>query len=88
MNQIQSSLDWPGVQTALEAPVYKINKFGGELRQMSDNIGSMIKALSIEEIECRRQQKQTRKHKELLDKINECIADYERNLTFAVLLAG
>jgi hypothetical protein len=88
MNQIQSSLDWPDVQTALEAPVYKINKFGGELRLMSDNIGSMIKALSIEEIECRRQQKQTRKHKELLDKINECIADYERNLTFAVLLAG
>jgi hypothetical protein len=88
MNEIQSSLDWPEVQTALEAPVYKINKFGGELRKMSDNISSMIKALSIEEIECRRQQKQTRKHKELLDKINEYIADYERNLTFAVLLAG
>jgi len=88
MNRIQSSLDWPEVQTAIEAPVHKIKKFGGELRQMSDNIGSMIKALSIEEIECRRQQKQTRKHKELLDKINEYIADYERNLTFAVLLAG
>jgi hypothetical protein len=88
MNEIQSSLDWPEVQTAIEAPVHKIKKFGGELRQMSDNIGTMIKTLSIEEIECRRQQKQTRKHKELLDKINECIADYERNLTFAVLLAG
>ena len=88
MNEIQSSLDWPAVQTAMEAPAYKINKFSGELRQMSDNIGYMIKALSIEEIECRRQQKQTRKHRELLDKINEYISDYERNLTFAVLLAG
>ena len=88
MSELQSSLDWPAMQTAMEAPAYKINKFSGELRQMSDNIGGMIKALSIEEIECRRQQKQTRKHRELLDKINEYISDYERNLTFAVLLAG
>ena len=88
MSELQTSLDWPAMQTAMEAPAYKINKFSGELRQMSDNIGGMIKALSIEEIECRRQQKQTRKHRELLDKINEYISDYERNLTFAVLLAG
>jgi hypothetical protein len=88
MNEIQSSLDWPAVQTAIEAPLHKMKKYTHEMWNISHNIGLMVRELSKEEIECRRQQKQTRKHKELLDKINEYIADYERNLTFAVLLAG
>jgi hypothetical protein len=48
----------------------------------------MVKELSKEEINCRRQQKQTRIHKEMLAKINEEITNYERMITFAVLLAG
>ena len=48
----------------------------------------MVKALSEEEINCRRQSKQTQKHRELLAKINEEIANYERYITFGVLLSG
>jgi hypothetical protein len=48
----------------------------------------MVKKLSEEEINCRRQGKQTRKHKELLAEINQEIAHYEQYLTFGVLLNG
>lgn len=87
-NKIQTSLDWPDVQRRIEAPVHRMNKYGGEMLQISQNIGRMVRDLSIEEINCRRYSKQTRLHKEQVDKINEEIANYERMLTFAVLLAG
>lgn len=87
-NKIHSSLDWPAVQTALEAPLRKMSKYTHEMWNISHNIGLMVKELSKEEINCRRQQKQTRQHKEMLDKINEEITNYERMMTFAVLLAG
>jgi PP-loop superfamily ATP-utilizing enzyme len=88
MNEIQSSLDWPEVQTALEAPLHKMKKYTHEMWNISHNIGLMVKDISKEEINCRRHQKQTRLHKELVDKVNEEIANYERMITFAVLLAG
>lgn len=87
-NQIHSSLDWPSVQTALEAPLHKMKKYTNEMWNISHNIGLMVKDLSKEEINCRRYQKQTRLHAEQLIKINEEIANYERMITFAVLLAG
>ena len=87
-NQIRSSLDWPSVQTALEAPLHKMKKYTNEMWNISHNIGLMVKDLSKEEINCRRYQKQTRLHAEQLIKINEEIANYERMITFAVLLAG
>jgi hypothetical protein len=87
-NQIQSSLDWPTTQTALEAPLRRMNKYTNEMWNISHNIGLMVKDLSKEEVNCRRQQKQTRQHKEMLAKINEEITNYERMITFAVLLAG
>jgi PP-loop superfamily ATP-utilizing enzyme len=87
-NQIQSSLDWPAVQTALEAPLHKMQKYTHEMWNISHNIGLMVKDLSKEEINCRRYQKQTRIHKEMLAKINEEITNYERMITFAILLAG
>lgn len=86
--EIQTSLDWPSVQTALEAPLHKMSKYTHEMWNISHNIGLMVKDLSKEEINCRRYQKQTRQHKILVDKINEEIANYDRMLTFAVLLAG
>jgi PP-loop superfamily ATP-utilizing enzyme len=88
MNEIQSSLDWPAVQTAMEAPLHKMKKYTHEMWNISHNIGLMVKDISKEEINCRRHQKQTRLHKELVDKVNEEIANYERMITFAVLLAG
>jgi PP-loop superfamily ATP-utilizing enzyme len=87
-HQIQSSLDWPAVQTAMEAPLHKMKKYTQEMWNISHNIGLMVKELSKEEINCRRHQKQTRIHKEILAKINEEITNYERMITFAVLLAG
>lgn len=87
-NKIESSLDWPGVQTALEAPLHKMSKYTNEMWNISHNIGLMVKELSKEEINCRRYQKQTRQHKEILDKINKEITNYERMITFAVLLAS
>lgn len=87
-NKIQTSLDWPKVQTTLEAPIRKMQKYSHEMWNISHNIGLMVKDLSKEEINCRRQGRQTRLHKEQVDKINEEIANYERMMTFAVLLAG
>ena len=87
-NQIQSSLDWPTVQTALEAPLHRMKKYTHEMWNISHNIGLLVRDLSKEEINCRRQQRQTRLHAEQLARINEEIANYERMITFAVLLAG
>jgi len=87
-NQIQTSMDWAKVQTNIEAPVYKMKRYNHEMFKVSRNIGYMISALSKEEVNCRKLGKQTERHKEMLDKINEEIANYERMITFAVLLAG
>ena len=87
-NQIQTSIDWPEVQTQLEAPARRMKKYSGEMLKVSRNIGLMVSELSKEEINCRRLGRQTSNHKQMVDKINEEIANYERMLTFAVLLAG
>ena len=86
--QIQTSVDWPQVQTQLEAPTRRMKKYSGEMLKVSRNIGLMVSELSKEEINCRRMGRQTSNHKQMVDKINEEIANYERMLTFAVLLAG
>ena len=88
MAEIRTSLDWAKVQIALESPVRRLNKYSDEMLQISTNIGHMVKQLSEEEITCRRIGKQTRKHQELLTKINSEIANYEQMITFGTLLAG
>jgi PP-loop superfamily ATP-utilizing enzyme len=87
-NKIQTSIDWPDVQKRIEAPIHSMKKYSHEMWNISHNIGLMVKDISKEEINCRRHQKQTRLHKELVDKVNEEIANYERMITFAVLLTG
>ena len=87
-NQIQTSMDWASVQQRIELPVVRMKKYSGEMLKVSRNIGLMVRELSKEEITCRRLGKQTSNHKQMVDKINEEIANYERMLTFAVLLAG
>lgn len=87
-NKIQTSLDWAEVQQRIEAPIRSMKQYSHEMWNISHNIGLMVKDVSKEEINCRRQGKQTRLHKELVDKVNEEIANYERMMTFAVLLAG
>ena len=88
MAEITQSLDWARVQIELEAPAHKMKRYTQDMLKMSSAIGHMVKRLSEEEINCRRQGKQTQKHKELLAKINEEIAHYEQYLTFGVLLNG
>lgn len=88
MSELTTSLDWVRVQAEIEAPVHKLKSYSGEMLKMSRNIALMVTKLSTEEIECRRQQKQTRKHKEILDNINAEIHNYEQMITFAVLLAS
>jgi hypothetical protein len=86
MAEIHQSLDWAEVQIALEAPAHKMKRHTNDMLKMSNAIGSMVKKLSEEEINCRRQGKQTQKHRELLEEINREIANYEQYLTFGVLL--
>ena len=88
MNQIQTSMDWPAIQTSIELPVRRMKKYSSEMLKVSRNIGLMVTELSKEEINCRRMGRQTSNHKQMVDKINQEIANYERMLTFAVLLAG
>jgi len=88
MTEITTSLDWDKVSIDLENAAKRMKRYGPEMLQMSSNIGTMVKRLSEEEINCRRQGRQTRQHQELLTKINEEIANFERYLTFGVLLSG
>lgn len=88
MTEITTSLDWPKVSIQLENAAKRMKRYGPEMLQMSTNIGVMVKKLSEEEINCRRQGKQTRQHQELLTKINEEISHFEQYLTFGVLLSG
>lgn len=81
-------MDWAKVQQSIEAPVIKMKRYSHQMMKISRNIGYMVSELSKEEINCRKVGKQTAKHKEMVDKINEEIANYERMVTFAVLLAG
>jgi hypothetical protein len=53
MNEIHTSLDWAEVQTALEAPVHKLNKYNRQMFLISKNIGIMVNELSKEEVNCR-----------------------------------
>jgi hypothetical protein len=88
MNKLTTSLDWEQVRANIEAPVHKLKSYSGEMLLMSRNIALMVTKLSTEEIACRRTQKQTRKHKELIDIINAEIENYQQLVTFAVLLAS
>ena len=88
MAEITQSLDWAQVQIALEKPAHKMKTYTGDMLKMSNAIGAMVKKLSEEEINCRRQGRQTQRHKELLLQINQDIAQYEQFLTFGVLLNG
>lgn len=88
MAEITTSLDWAELQIALEAPAHKMKRYTGDMLKMSSAIGHMVKKLSEEEINCRRQGRQTQKHRELLAEINQEIANYEAYLTFGVLLNG
>ena len=88
MTEINHSLEWAEVQIALDRPAKKLKRYSNDMLQISTNIGRLVKQLSEEEINCRRMGRQTRKHQDLLEKINGEINMYEQMLTFGVLLNG
>ena len=94
MTEINECKDWTKVEQDLQQKVHKLYKQNlnkedfMKLMKMIDNISSMMSQLSIEEIECRRKQKQTKKHLVMITKINADIDAFEQLLMFGVLLKG
>jgi len=88
MTEIYHSLEWEAVSIQLENATKRMKRYGPEMLQIIANIGTMVKKLSKEEINCRRKGRQTRQHKELLEKINQEISNFEQYLTFGVLLSS
>jgi hypothetical protein len=86
MLSIQKSLDWVAVNIKLDTNVRKVKR-NKELNLILKNIGLMVNKLSIEEINCRRLQRQTIKHKELLDGINNEIMQLEQLIMVGILLS-
>jgi hypothetical protein len=87
MNNISSAIEWQGVKHHLEQEIrhfdYKIRK---DLYIMLKNADILITELSKLEIECRRQQKPTRKFLEHLEKTNTMISDINKMITMGALL--
>lgn len=81
---IKSSLDW-------NDSYYKLHTLGSKLNNSRDmikilnNITEMVSALSNEEINCRRLQRQTATHKILVANINHEIDNYEQLVTMGIL---
>jgi len=87
-NKIKNSLDWQKVQSELIKLAEGTGQYQQEMKKIVKNIEPMITKLSIEEIECRKKQKQTKRHQEMITKINEEISNYEQMITFGTLLNG
>lgn len=83
---INSSLEWQSKYSALELQIKKIKIGKKELIKIASNIDLMVIKLSNEEINCRRLQKQTDKHREILNNINSNIIQLEHLITFGLLL--
>ena len=87
MDNITSSIDWQAVRYCLDEEIrhfdYKIRK---DLYIMLKNADILITELSKLEIECRRQQKPTRKFLEHLEKTNTMISDINKMITMGALL--
>ena len=82
LNQIQTSLDWNIVKTNINATGLMTSL---QLFNETSVIDKYVGALSIEEINCRRLGKQTRKHKEMVTAINKLIRDLELAITVGLL---
>jgi len=86
--QIETSLDWQKVHAKLIKLAEGTGQHQKDMKKILGNIETMIINLSIEEIQCRKKQKQTKRHQEMVTKINEEISNYEQMITFGTLLNG
>jgi hypothetical protein len=87
MLQIDTSEDWPMVETELTESAKNLSfTMRNDLEMINKNICSLISELSKEEINCRRQHKPTRKFIELQTECNTIIADYQKMILMGQLL--
>jgi len=87
MLQIDTSEDWPMVETKLTESAKNLSfTMRNDLEMINKNICSLISELSKEEINCRRQHKPTRKFIELQTECNTIIADYQKMILMGQLL--
>lgn len=85
---IESSLDWQKTRSELIKLAEGCGKYQRELKKIVKNLDEIVTKLSIEEVECRRHKKQTQRHREIVQQINEEISNYEQMITFGTLLNG
>lgn len=87
MNQIQTSLDWQRVSANMHDMIRNLKYDSrSDISLMLGYVNHLVGQLSSEEINCRRLHKQTRTHKEILEKINNRLVEIEQLITFATLL--
>lgn len=83
---IQTSEDWVKIEQDLLAKARSLPHASQDLSKICKNISKLVSQLSLEEINCRRLHKQTIKHTELMNQINEQIDSLEQLITFAALI--
>lgn len=84
MDEILNRLD----QIERKIPQVKNKVARRDLMKMLRTIDTAIAAADMESVECRRLHKQTTRHKELVQKVNDLVSNLEKHLTFAVLISG
>ena len=84
--RIQTSGDWAVIEQDLLDKARALSHASHDLIKICKNIGRLVSQLSLEEINCRRLHKQTIKHAELMNQINEQIDSLEQLITFAALI--
>ena len=84
--RIQLSTDWAAVEKELLSKAQALPHASQDLTRMTKNISRLVSQLSLEEINCRRLQKQTIKHAELIEEINKQIGVIDQLVTFAALI--
>jgi len=87
---VRTSLDWDNVSAHLRGQMHTAPAVcRKDLARMIGAIEGMVQRLANEEVELRRNRKDTSaKHQDLLDRINQAIDDFEKWLMLAHLQHG
>ena len=88
--RVKTSLDWDPIATELRGKMHAAPAVcRKDLARMIGTIVGMVQRLGQEEVELRRNKKDTGpKHQDLVERINEAIDDFEKWLMFAYLSHG
>lgn len=88
--RVKNSLDWAPISSELRAQMHSApNQCRKDLARMIGSIEGKVHKLGSEEVELRRNRKDTSpRYEELLTQINESITEYEKWLMLAYLQHG